>query len=59
MTTKVIIEHDTPGYNKSIEVTTVDDDGFVRKYIQPVVIAAGEKKEFYVHSGNNLLIKEI
>lgn len=59
MTTKVIIEHGTPGYTKSAQVTVVDDDGFVVQSIAVVTIAAGEKKEFYIHSGNNLLIKEV
>ena len=59
MTTKVTIEHATPGYNKSAQVTIVDDDGFVQQHIKPVIIAAGEKKEFYIHSNNNLLIKEV
>ena len=59
MTTKVIIEHGTPGYNKSAEVTVINDDGFKVHHIATVVIAAGEKKEFYIHSGNNLLIKEV
>ena len=59
MTTKVIIEHGTHGYNKSAEVTFVNSDGFVIEHAPVVVISAGEKKEFYIHSGNNLLIKEI
>lgn len=59
MTTKVIIQHGTLGYKKSVQVSVINDDGFRVENIDQVIISDGETKEFYIHSNNNLLIKEV
>jgi len=50
MTIEVVITHNQPGYDKSIDV--IDGNGLV------TTIRPGKTKSFWIHDENSLIIEE-
>jgi hypothetical protein len=63
MTLKVTIEHSQPGYDKSVQVQAgvfdQKENTFVFRNETPIVIPPGGSAWFYVHSTQDLLVKEV
>lgn len=58
MTTEVFIGHMNKGYNKSVEVSFIDDDG--KEYLgTTAVLKPGECRKFLIYTGQNIYLKEI